>query len=300
MVKKHPSTATEEAEKGGWYRRPSILDASVTELPARKDWWEPCPQTILRIDAPREGVCVSLSDIHFPHEDKRAVALVLSCLRYRVSKQGRIHTIVLNGDIVDNYELSSHSKLPSRVGVPLSAEFDSVRQFVVELRKLCRHLVWTMGNHENRYWRTVVDNPGLYGLVQSFNDFARIPKDVTCLPYGTMVLWGDTLIDHGEVTAKNVASTAWARYQSQMVLGHSHRSGTHMFTHPITKERQYVVAQGTLCDFKSVDFTRQPPWNLGWAEVYSWVDSNGVLRTRPIQREIEGYSVNIDGNIYRG
>ena len=250
----------------------------------------------MKIECPDEGLCSVVSDVHEPWADKRVQDIYLKSIQTR-----RPHTVVLNGDIIDNFELSDHMKSPAKAGTTFQKELDAARPFIMEIRKWCKRVVYGMGNHENRYWKRVMEQPGLYGLrAMSFGKLAELPDDVLVFPYGTMILWGDTIIYHGDITAKNVATTGWNRFSSQLVLGHAHRSSTFQHTHPITKERTYVVAAGTLCDFAPVDFTAHPPWNHGWAEIRAWKDAAGRRRTRPYQVEVEGYSVVLGDKTYHG
>ena len=59
--------------------------------------------------------------------------------------------IVLNGDIVDFYELSSFDKNPQRL-FNLQDEIDQCRNFLRKLRFVCKSskIVYILGNHEDR------------------------------------------------------------------------------------------------------------------------------------------------------
>lgn len=59
----------------------------------------------LRLDS---GKIMVVSDIHFPYEDKSAVAAFIEEVRLR-----KPDVIVLNGDLLDFYKLSKFSKDPA-------------------------------------------------------------------------------------------------------------------------------------------------------------------------------------------
>lgn len=276
---------------------PGVYHSDQTPLPPMpRSMWEVNASTIVSIPTPDEGLCVVVSDIHYPYEDKRAIDIVLQ----RVADT-KPHTVIINGDAIDNYQLSHHDQSPARSGDNLQRELDSIRPFIYELLKHTRHLHWIMGNHEKRTWSLIQENPGLYGLrALEFSRLAELPPAVQVYPFLTKLRFADTLVCHGQITAQNVASTAWRRFQSQIIVGHSHRASTHINTHPVTLDRSFALAQGTLCDIARADFVDHPPWDLGWAEILTWRDSTGKRRCRPEQRLVEGYSIPIDGKVYRG
>lgn len=275
---------------------PGVTQSDQTPLPApKRSMWETAASTIVKIPAPCDALCVVISDLHFPYQDQRSIELVLQRVR-----DAKPHTIIINGDAIDNYQLSHHDQSPARAGHTLQKELDSIRPFVAELLKHTQNLHWTMGNHEKRTWALIQDNPAMYGLrALEFGRMAELPDAVHVHPFLTKLQFADTLVFHGQITAQNVAATVWRRFQSQAIVGHAHRSSTHMNTHPITLDHAWSLAQGTLCDIPQADFVDHPPWDSGWAEIRTWTDADGRTRSRPAQRLIEGHSISIDGKTYR-
>ena len=81
-----------------------IMRAEVTRLIVRRETKEVRLRLVAssKVDAVR---CLVLSDIHIPYHDQAALALALAYARdYRPTH------IVLNGDILDAQEISSHPK----------------------------------------------------------------------------------------------------------------------------------------------------------------------------------------------
>lgn len=89
---------------------------------------------------------VVLSDIHFPYQDDKALKAV-----YKFLEQHPVDTIILNGDILDFYDVSSFDKDPERVN-SLQKEIDLAQKFFKKLRQLAPNarIVFIKGNHCSR------------------------------------------------------------------------------------------------------------------------------------------------------
>ena len=86
---------------------------------------------------------IVLSDIHFPYQDDKAIKATLNFI-----KINPVDTIVLNGDILDFYDVSSFDKDPSRIN-SLQKEIDMANKFFSQLRKLhTGRIVFIAGNHD--------------------------------------------------------------------------------------------------------------------------------------------------------
>lgn len=103
---------------------------------------------------------VVLSDIHFPYHDDKALKAV-----YKFLEQHLVDTIILNGDILDFYDVSSFDKDPSRIN-SLQKEIDMANKFFSKLRKLhTGRIVFIGGNHDlDRLERYLKKHPELYSL----------------------------------------------------------------------------------------------------------------------------------------
>lgn len=86
---------------------------------------------------------VVLSDIHFPYQDDKAIKAALNFV-----KTNPVDTIILNGDILDFYDVSSFDKDPSRIN-SLQKEIDMAQKFFKKLRtiKPDARIVFIKGNH---------------------------------------------------------------------------------------------------------------------------------------------------------
>lgn len=103
---------------------------------------------------------VVLSDTHFPYHDDKALKAV-----YKFLEQHPVDTIILNGDILDFYDVSSFDKDPSRIN-SLQKEIDMAQKFFKKLRtiKPDARIVFIKGNHCLRQERYLKKHPELYSL----------------------------------------------------------------------------------------------------------------------------------------
>ena len=108
-----------------------------------------------------------LGDIHGPWEDKRAVALALD-----IFEDVGVTHIVLNGDIVDFYNINAHGPKDPDVQLNLEDEFFWGQEFLSNLVKRFKNteIIFIMGNHEYRLDRFVMANCPV------FWNFVRIEK----------------------------------------------------------------------------------------------------------------------------
>lgn len=239
--------------------------------------WEPVP-----IDGPARVLV--LSDIHVPYHD--AVALQAAVTFGR--KQKPTH-VLINGDGIDFYQLSRFDKDPTR------------RDAISELRDFAQLLVWLRqefpkarailkeGNHDERYSRwCFAALPALAGLpqlrlgaaVDAFIGESLGDDDPSMKPetYGwdyvtdqRPILCGKLPILHGHELPKgmtspvNMARGAYMRTAHTILVGHGHRSSSHV--EPDMFEKEVACwSTGSLCGLHPA-YARVNKWNHGFAFV---------------------------------
>lgn len=147
---------------------------------------------------------IVLSDIHFPYQDDKAIKAV-----YKFLEQHPVDTIILNGDILDFYDVSSFDKDPSRIN-SLQKEIDMANKFFSQLRK--RHsgrIIFIGGNHDaDRLERYLKKHPELYSL-----NALKIDRILNLNEYGIDFYrdefrLGSLKIIHGDMIRKFSAYTA--------------------------------------------------------------------------------------------
>ena len=104
-----------------------------------------------------------MNDLQMPFHDKRVVELVVSFVE-RLKPYG----VVLNGDIVDCYQLSDFSKNPLERG-HLRKEIGLARGLMRRLAKVTKERWWLAGNHEDRLRRYIWSRAPDLGVVEAVN-----------------------------------------------------------------------------------------------------------------------------------
>lgn len=158
---------------------------------------------------------VVLSDIHFPYQDDKAIKAALNFI-----KTNPVDIIILNGDILDFYDVSSFDKNPDRVN-SLQKEIDMATKFFKKLRtiKPNARIVFIKGNHEYRLERYLKKHPELYSL-----DALKLPNLLDLKKYNIEysdkgIKLGSLKIIHGTIVRKFSGYTARAEMEKNDCSG---------------------------------------------------------------------------------
>lgn len=118
---------------------------------------------------------IVLGDIHFPYQDDKALKAV-----YKFLEQYPVDTIILNGDILDFYDVSSFDKDPDRIN-SLQGEINLAQKFFKKLRSLSPNarIVFIKGNHCLDKRTDVLTTDGWINI----KDVVEQRKKVTLLNY---------------------------------------------------------------------------------------------------------------------
>ena len=166
-----------------------------------------------------------LSDIHLPYQDDDAL---FASLQFGLEKD--VNCIYLNGDTMDMYQLSRHEKNPANRS--FSYELDICRSFLKGIRNMFpnAHIVYKIGNHDERYEKFIRMNPQLIG-VQEFElgNLLGFPElriqEVKSKQWSYAGLM--PLLHGHELPAKsggeNPAKMAKLKLNKQAIIGHFHR-----------------------------------------------------------------------------
>ena len=216
---------------------------------------------------------VVLRDILFPYQDDKALKAV-----YKFLEQHPVDTIILNGDILDFYDVSSFDKDPERVN-SLQKEIDLAQKFFKKLRQLAPNarIVFIKGNHCSRLERYLKKHPELYSL-----DALKLPNllelDKFNIEYKDKGFkLGSLKIIHGTIVRKYAGYTARAemeKHDCSGISGHVHRLSCYYYRTP----ERYLAwyESGCLCDLNP-EYVDNPNWNQGF--LYGYVDKDSFAVT---------------------
>lgn len=215
---------------------------------------------------------VVLSDIHFPYHDDKALKAV-----YKFLEQHPVDTIILNGDILDFYDVSSFDKDPDRIN-SLQSEINMAEKFFGKLRKLSPNsrIIFVKGNHCSRLERYLKKHPELYSL-----DALKLPNllglDKFNIEYKDKGFkLGSLKIIHGDMVRKFSSYTARGeleKHDSSGISSHTHRGGVYYYRTP---ERYLAWFESfCLCDLNP-EYIDEPNWQQGFLYGYIEKDSFAV------------------------
>lgn len=204
---------------------------------------------------------IVISDIHFPYEDKEALGAVKQFI-----KHNPINTIILNGDILDMYDVSRFDKSPERVN-SLQGELNKAIKFLKELRALAPEakMVFIQGNHEKRLEKYLYRHPELFSL-----DALKIPnllklQELNIQYEPKFYRLGSLKITHGSKVRKYSGYTAHAELDSNDcsgISGHTHRGGVY---YKKTPSRYLAWYEGfCLCGLEPEYTEGIPDWQQGF------------------------------------
>lgn len=234
------------------------------------------------------SICV-INDVHIPNHNEAACMNVMEF----ISDEQPDH-IVINGDLMDCYWLSSFPKEP---GVPdFQAELDMTFEFLEEIRKRAPNakIDYLEGNHEERLKRRLKETQAFHSL-RAIN----IPEllflddlDITYHPYKKPLDFnGKTLsIVHGHRVSKHSAYSAKAHLLDEdymnVIIGHTHRMGMYYKTGHIGRRR--ALENGGLFDKKKLEYVVNPNWQNGFCMVYLAEHDPDFIQIQPIEMTDEG------------
>lgn len=240
---------------------------------------------------PSEGIYTILvfNDVHIPNHNEAAVRNVFS-----LCEEIQPDHIVINGDLMDCYWLSSFPKEP---GVPdFQAELDLTIEFLEDLRAIAptAKIDYLEGNHEERLKRRLKEMKAFYSLrsltipgLLFLDDF-----DITYHKYKKPLDFNGKALSivHGHRVSKHSAYSAKAHLLDEgymnVIIGHTHRMG--MYYHSGHIGRRRALENGGLFDKNKLDYVVNPNWQNGFCLVYLREDNPDYVQIEPVEMQDDG------------
>ena len=170
-----------------------------------------------------------LPDVHVPYHNVEALTAALS---YGIKHKA--DTVLINGDFLDCYAISSFEKDPRRRG--FAAELAMGRELLSKIRFLfpAAKIIYQLGNHEDRYERFMKSKaPELLGIDEFDIDNLLWAKqfNMDVVRDKRYIEAGKLTIMHGhEISGASSNSPARALYnktKTPTICGHHHQTGEH-------------------------------------------------------------------------
>jgi predicted phosphodiesterase len=210
---------------------------------------------------------LSLSDIHVPYHDERAINVAVK----HAKKQHKITVLLLNGDCCDFYSLSRFNTEKDKRD--LMDELFIARTLLAWFKEQfpkCRR-IFKRGNHEDWWDRYINFN----ALEMASCDFTQLGTALELEKHGfeevhdNMIMAGELPILHGHEmknsSGVNPARAAFLKGNHSSLSGHLHRTSSHSESDMFHKEIM-TWTQGCLCG-RRPEYARINKWNLGFAVV---------------------------------
>lgn len=236
-----------------------------------------------------------IPDTHVPYHDKRALDLV-----HKVAKSFKPHQIVIGGDFIDNYTVSSHSKNPNRA-MKLKEEVDATIKELERFKRLgADKLVFLGGNHEDRLERYLMDRaPELYNIISTPKILELDRMGYIYSPYKEAYKIGKLILTHDLGKAGRTAHLkALDDSHQNIVIFHTHRLG-YAVEGNIDGKKHVGAMLGWLGDVEGIDYKHKSlakkEWALAFGIAYHEVDT-GHVHVVPVP--IVDYSCVIEGKLF--
>lgn len=213
-----------------------------------------------------------LSDIHLPYHDEKALGAAVSYL-----KNLKINALLLNGDTVDFYGLSTHEKDPRKR--KFKGEIECFREFIYWIKQeLDCPIYFKVGNHEFRYERyMMLKAPEILDIETfRFSEFMEFGKHgIIQIGDKTKIRAGKFTIYHGHEFkgSGGVNPARWLSLKAKIpaMVGHFHKSSEHTWRD--SNDQTYACySTGCLCELNP-DYLPENEWNHGFA--YIELEPNG-------------------------
>lgn len=220
-----------------------------------------------RIKGPARILIVS--DIHVPFHDPGAIEASIDFAQ----SQGEISHVLVNGDLLDAYHLSTFEKDPKvrRLSEEIDQAIQILQVFAQELPGV--KMIFKLGNHEARFDRYLRTNaPALADLPEiSLEDiFRKRIEEVEVVEEWRNIVAGRLLINHGHEVGRGSGGqhpAKWlvAKTGTSAICGHFHRTDSWTSRDALGRPLQGWTT-GALCQL-SPDYLPRNQWNHGAAFV---------------------------------
>lgn len=224
------------------------------------------------------GQWLVLSDVHIPHHDNDTVRLALE-----EAKRRRVVGVLLNGDILDSAQISSHERHAS--AIKYRDEIQMGIDFLTHIRAKFpkARIVFKEGNHESRLDRYIINRADALEGLDGINLPSFLKMDDLGVEYvsGSVIRLGKLNVIHGHEYrgGGGVNPARWLYLQAHDcgLCGHFHRTSEH-HERDITGYNVATFASGCACNL----FPHWMPlnrWNHGFTTVA--LTNDGGFKVKP-------------------
>lgn len=253
---------------------------------------------------------IVIPDVHVPYHDKDAWRLAL-----KVVAEYEPTEVVIIGDFLDCYCVSSHLKTPSTVVTnkgrrqlrrdSLESEIAAGRKALTQLRNAAgdAKITYCEGNHEYRLTRYLAERaPAMlpFGQMKTLLNLQEL--DIDWIPYRQSYSVGKMDFTHDVGRAGvNAARQSLLDYGGNLTFGHTHKLGT---AYEGTQHGPPHVALnvGWLGNVNAIDYKHQTKakkhYQLGFGIVETDTQGNAYANAIPIVATDTDYRCDVHGYLF--
>lgn len=228
-----------------------------------------------------------LSDVHIPYHNIEALTIALD-----YGKEKKVNGILLNGDILDFYGVSSFEKDPRKRH--FAEELEMGRDFLKILKENFNcPIYYKLGNHEERYERYLkVKAPELLDVSEFRLENLLRFGEVGCnlIDEKRIIKIGSLNVMHGHEFGRSVFSPVnpargvYMRAKESTIIGHHHQTSEH--SEPSLNGKVVTTwSQGCLCELHP-EYMPINKWNLGFSYIERKEDDYTVDNLRIVDGQI--------------
>lgn len=235
-------------------------------------------------------------DVHIPYQSEKGWKLFL-----KVAKEFKPDHLVVIGDFLDFYAVSSHSKNPKRAN-KLDEEIEAGKRALDQLDALkVKNKYYIAGNHCDRLQRYLQDKaPELFSFISVPELLGLKKRGWKYVPYRKGMKLGKLHLTHDVGAAGRYAVyKCLDTYQHSIVTGHTHRLA-YIVEGNAVGEFKLSAQFGWLGDAEQVDYMQQAKVNKDWALGFGigYLDpKTGIVYLQPVP--IINYSCVVNGKIFK-
>lgn len=205
-----------------------------------------------------------IPDAHIPFHSERRLRELLDAIR-------GVDIIVIMGDLIDAYSVSSFDKDPRRKE-RMPEEFAEARRWLHIIREEnpTAEIHFIEGNHEERFMRYLIKNaPAVVGM-RGMSIREQLDIDELGIIYHDSDGFEchGVRLKHGQVVSSKSGATAHKEMDAHQCSGvsvHTHRMSMVWYTNR-EGQRMFWLEGGHVCDESKADYIKNPNWQAG-----SWI-----------------------------
>lgn len=206
------------------------------------------------------------SDVHIPFQDDLALNAMIEFLQ-----EYKPDIILLLGDVIDFYQISTFIKNPAKKSV--KSEIEETKTFLAELRYLFpdAQIIYKTGNHEDRLEKFIFQNAKqiadlISDLLPLQLGLKELDIEYKTEPFAIGKLW--FLHGHekpgGAYNPEYITNVMWQYIHDNFIVGHFHRKQQKTFKN-ISGDTFWTGALGYLAG--EMDYAILNKWTQGFCTV---------------------------------